>query len=232
MLLPETNPNLLVATNGHARGSETTHADDATGPLDDAAGTRIERHIVPHDLAPVVEATTKGLSDAQFDRAFGEKFGVVVRFLRARRISEDKATDLAQSSFVRLWEHRAEIRDPKHVVSWLISAAWNEFLSGVRRESSYRPLVGDRKAEPWEEDWRIIKVKEALDDLPRGQRQIIEARLNGESYADIAVKIRASLDTVYGNASKGCAALRKHIDARSSKVNRRDVRIRDRRVSR
>src|SRR5205823_4512840 len=68
--------------------------------------------------------------------------GMVWAVARAHRLREADAADVSQTTWLRLFEHLRELKDPARVGAWLATTARRECLR-VLRESERRLLHGD-----------------------------------------------------------------------------------------
>jgi RNA polymerase sigma factor (sigma-70 family) len=71
---------------------------------------------------------------------------LVLGVARAHRLSEADASDVAQTTWLRLVEHLERIQDPERVGGWLATTAWRESVRVQRRAS--KQIVTDRVPEP------------------------------------------------------------------------------------
>lgn len=136
--------------------------------------------------------------DAAFRGAFDDRFAELFRYLD--RLSGDPAlaSDIAQETFVRLYE-RGEM--PQDVRGWLVSVANNLFRDERRRAGRRRLLLARRAPEhtlgdaPLQPDDALMQqerqatVRRALNELPERDRQLLLLRYGGYSYRELAVAL-------------------------------------------
>lgn len=130
---------------------------------------------------------------ADFRRIFGEEFGSLQRYLTRLTGDPPQAADIAQETFVRLYQRGELPRDPR---AWLTAVSNNLVRDEHRRSSRRRSL---REANPGllhvepqpgpDEEHalreRRMRVRRALDELPLRYRQALLMRHEGYSYREI-----------------------------------------------
>lgn len=134
----------------------------------------------------------------------------------------DAAEDVAQETFVRLWESRESWRSTGSVRSFLYRVARNLALNEERsrrihsrRSDQIAEAHGSQirirtPAERLEERERRRLLDEAIATLPRRRRQILRlAKLRGLSYQEVAQLLDISQQTVANQMSAALSALRK-----------------------
>lgn len=87
------------------------------------------------------------------------------------------AEDLLQETFLKAWEQRAALRDPRAVRSWLFTVAGNtwrrQHRAGPRsRSGPLLPLPDDMQAAPQAPPWSDTLLK-ALAELSADERRIV-----------------------------------------------------------
>jgi RNA polymerase sigma-70 factor (ECF subfamily) len=119
------------------------------------------------------------------------------------------AEELAQEMFVHAYLKVGQLRDPARFFPWLKKIARNRSRNFIqRREANVIPLclAGTKRssANPDEEILRqelIQAVMEAIEALPVRDRQVVKARIDGLSHAEISrrfsISYRASLSRLY-----------------------------------
>ena len=151
-----------------------------------------------------------------FDSLFQKLYPSLFRYLHRLTGDADVAEDVAQEAFVRLL--RQPLTEPE-VRPWLFTVAMNLVRDGARKtERRHRlltgaaPLVAQSRLpdEDLERSERIGAVREALDQLPRRDRQLLLMREEGFKYEEIAAVVGvapASVGTLIARA------LRRFVDA-------------------
>jgi RNA polymerase sigma factor (sigma-70 family) len=150
--------------------------------------------------------------EGDFRAAFATRFPELIRYLH--RLSGDAAlaSDIAQETFVRLYQ-RGEM--PADARAWLVTVAHNLFRDECRRATRRRSLLARRDpaytladAPPapdaaLEGDERQRAVRAALDQLSERDRQLLLLRHEGYSYRELATVlslVESSVGTLLARA--------------------------------
>jgi len=112
----------------------------------------------------------------------------VYRFIRADLKDDDRAHDIVQDSYERLWRHVAEIEFPV-AKSWLFSTAYHAMIDIIRKEKRMTVIEDYHEFETAFEsqspDLNEI-LHSALERLPEQQRTSLLLRdYEGYSYKEI-----------------------------------------------
>jgi RNA polymerase sigma-70 factor (ECF subfamily) len=152
------------------------------------------------------------------------------RFSRALVGDAALADDLVQDCLERAMI-KSHLYDPARPLrAWLYAVLRNLFISGLRRDrrsavvKSVDDLVGGEGsvAAAQEERLSVALVAEALDRLPRDQREVIVlVALEDMSYRDAAEIAGVPIGTVMSRLSRARAALQKILEDRGHTVLRR-----------
>jgi RNA polymerase sigma-70 factor (ECF subfamily) len=124
----------------------------------------------------------------EYNRSVEEYADSVYRFIRANLKDEERANDIVQDSYEKLWRHVTEIEYPV-AKSWLFSAAYNNMIDIIRKEKRIVCL------EPAHENDMIYDsqysdlneiLHSALERLPEHQKTSVMLRdYEGYSYKEI-----------------------------------------------
>ena len=124
----------------------------------------------------------------EYNRSVEEFADSVYRFIRADIKDEDRANDIVQESYEKLWRNVAEI---EYVVvkSWLFSTAYHTMIDIIRKEKRMTTVEefveSDLSYESQYTDLNEI-LHSALERLPEQQRSVILLRdYEGYSYKEI-----------------------------------------------
>jgi RNA polymerase sigma factor (sigma-70 family) len=98
------------------------------------------------EITTLVHAAASG-DHASWDALVGEFDGLVSAIARAHRLHDADAADVAQATWMRLFEHLGELRDPARVGAWLATTARRECLR-VLRQRQRLVLFGEDGPEP------------------------------------------------------------------------------------
>jgi RNA polymerase sigma-70 factor (ECF subfamily) len=138
----------------------------------------------------------------------------VYRFIRADLKDEERANDIVQDSYEKLWRHVAEI-EYTVVKSWLFSTAYHTMIDIIRKEKRMTVLEDSHEADMLSEsqytDLNEI-LHSALDRLPEQQKSSVLLRdYEGYSYKEIGDITGLSEAQVKINIYRGRIALRNYI---------------------
>lgn len=156
--------------------------------------------IAPNDADPqhvteLLEAAGRGDQYA-WEEIVRRYSRLVAAVIRSFRLQEADCRDAEQRTWLRLLEHRSEVRDPEHLGGWLATTAARECLR-ILRESRRTAAVADLDVSSGAVDdveqqvvdadtaarlWRIVTA------LPPRRRVVVEALFAGEPrpYAEIS----------------------------------------------
>jgi RNA polymerase sigma-70 factor (ECF subfamily) len=80
----------------------------------------------------------------EYNRSVEEFADSVYRFIQGNLKDVERASDIVQDSYERLWIHVAEVEYPV-VKSWLFSTAYHNMIDIIRREKRMTNLEPDHK---------------------------------------------------------------------------------------
>ena len=147
----------------------------------------------------------------EYNRSVEEYADSVYRFIRGNLKDEDRANDIVQDSFEKLWIHVTEIEYPV-VKSWLFSTAYHNMIDIIRKEKkmSYLEMIHEEEMinESQYSDLNEI-LHEALERLPEQQKTSVLLRdYEGYSYKEIGEITGQSEALVKTNIYRGRLALK------------------------
>ncbi len=150
----------------------------------------------------------------EYNRSVEEFSDSVYRFILASMKDEDRASDVVQESYEKLWRNVSDI-DYAVVKSWLFSTAYHTMIDIIRKEKRMKSL---EEAEPCDymyeqgaSDLNAI-LHMALERLPGNQKTVILLRdYEGYSYREIAEITGSTEAQVKINIHRGRYALRSFI---------------------
>lgn len=150
----------------------------------------------------------------EYNRSVEEYSDSVYRFIRADLKDDDRANDIVQDSYEKLWRHVAEI-EYAVVKSWLFSTAYHAMIDIIRKEKRMTVLEETHEAGFFHEsqysDLNEILHK-ALSHLPEQQRTVVLLRdYEGYSYKEIGEITNTSESLVKINIYRGRIALKNYI---------------------
>jgi len=149
-----------------------------------------------------------------YNRSVEEFADSVYRFIRGNLKDEERANDIVQDSYEKLWRHVAEIEYPV-VKAWLFSTAYHVMIDIIRKEkrmTSFEPI--HEKEMIYESQYTDLNeiLHEALERLPEQQKTPVMLRdYEGYSYKEIGEITGLSEAQVKINIYRGRIALKNYI---------------------
>ena len=159
------------------------------------------------------------MTKEQFRTLFDRYFDDIRRFLYYRSGDEALATDLAQDTFMRVWEKQMML-SPDRDAALLYKIAGDLFVSHMRREKLRQEAPDRIRFEPGsrnpEEELEFQELQEkyekALVKLPENQRIVfLMSRMEELTYPEIAARLTLSVKAVEKRMTGALARLRKEI---------------------
>jgi len=155
----------------------------------------------------------------QFKTLFDRYFDDIRRYLYYRSGDEALSTDLAQDTFMRIWEKEMHLM-PGSDAGLLYKIAGDLFVSHTRRDK-LRKEAPDRirfeqSGRTPEEELQFKELQEkyekALIKLPENQRVVfLMSRMEELTYQEIAARLSLSVKAVEKRMTGALARLRKEI---------------------
>jgi len=125
----------------------------------------------------------------EYNRSVEELADSVYRFIRANLKDEDRANDIVQDSYEKLWLHIAEIEYPV-VKSWLFSTAYHTMIEIIRKEKRITTLEESyENTLIYESQYSDLNeiLHAAVERLPDQQKTSVLLRdYEGYSYKEIS----------------------------------------------
>jgi RNA polymerase sigma-70 factor (ECF subfamily) len=155
----------------------------------------------------------------QFKNLFDVYFDDIRRYLYYRCGDRAVSTDLAQDTFMRIWEKQMDLQPGKDK-ALLYKIAGDLFVSYTRRERLKREAPGrmrfEKETGSLEEDLEYQelhqKYEEVLTKLPENQRiAFLMSRTDELSYQEIATRLSISVKAVEKRISAALSRLRKEL---------------------
>jgi RNA polymerase sigma-70 factor (ECF subfamily) len=161
---------------------------------------------------------------ARTERALERHQAELVRYAASILRDEDRARDVVQEGFLRLWRHEPELPESE-TAPWLFTVCRNLALDILRKEkrmvslSPDAPLVGEDPAATQAEleaKEGLSEILHALAGLPASQQEVIRLKFqNGLSYKDIGRITGHSVGNVGYLIHTGIKALRQQLAAQA-----------------
>jgi len=143
---------------------------------------------------------------------------LVQRFLQSKGLSMEKAADLSQDAFVRLWNNCDKVTADK-AKSYLLTVANNLMIDDYRKvKTSLKardylkdaPAVEDPEYKLQESEFRA-KLEQAMDCMHDGCREVfVMSRMDGMKYREIADVLGIGVKAVEKRMSKAIKHLVDH----------------------
>lgn len=154
-----------------------------------------ERAVTDDELMSAIKAGSKEAYLSLYDRYEGPVFAYCRRVLD----DHDRAADVFQETFVRVWDRRASYHGG-NFEAWIFTIVRNLCRDDFNRRVRFSQLNNEAEQLAAEEELNAIDratIAEALAKLPEDQREAIVLReYEGFSYQDIAELTGQSLSSV------------------------------------
>jgi len=150
----------------------------------------------------------------EYNNAVDEFADPVYRFIRGNLKDEDRANDIVQDAFEKLWMHVTEI-EYRVAKSWLFSTSYHNMIDIIRKEKRMSSIEETFEQESYNEaqysDLNEI-LHQALDRLTEQQKTSVMLRdYEGYSYREIGEITGLSEAQVKINIYRGRIALKNFI---------------------
>ncbi len=138
----------------------------------------------------------------------------VYRFILKNVRDEERARDIVQDAFVKMWEKHAQVTYAK-ARSYLFTTAYHTMIDVLRRDKNRERLDDKPEHEPFHErsysDLSEI-LEQALNTLPEVQKSVVLLRdYEGYSYQEIGDIVKLSEAQVKVYIYRARVALKKYI---------------------
>jgi RNA polymerase sigma-70 factor (ECF subfamily) len=150
--------------------------------------------------------------EALFERYEGPLFRFLVGVLRDQHAAEDAL----QETWCRALSHLDEV-DGNRLRGWLFTVAYRQAMLCKRRQKAAVALTEqtgyvDPNPGPYveaEKQEALARVRQLLEDLPPGQREVIRQRIyEGKRFRDIAATLGCPVNTALARMHEGLKRLR------------------------
>jgi len=160
------------------------------------------------------------LTKEVFKELFENHFDAVRSYVFYRSGNSELATDIAQETFLKIWEKQMQ-PDTKNTKGLLFKIAGDIFISRYRKEKvalnfsmNFKPELAHNSPED-QMQYRELKSRyeQALKMLPDKQRTVfLMSRMDGLRYHEIAVRLGLSVKAVEKRMNHALTFFKKFID--------------------
>jgi RNA polymerase sigma factor (sigma-70 family) len=128
------------------------------------------------------------MSEEEYNRCVEKYADNVYRFILKNIKDEDKASDIVQDAYEKMWRHRSGI-DPQKAKSYLFTTAYHVLVDAVRKEkhqvSIEQTNLSHHYGDSGYSDLGEV-LHRAVDQLPETQKMVLMLRdYEGYSYEEI-----------------------------------------------
>ncbi|MEO8099440.1 MAG: sigma factor [Acidobacteriota bacterium] len=127
------------------------------------------------------------MTQNEFGEAYQQGHNRTVAFLLSRGVPNDAAADVAQTAWMRGWQHIEQLREQSLIVPWINTIALNQYRRIVRNrgreegwKASYTDLVTTKL------NWAAIDVRRILGACRPSDRNLLEEQLKGTPAKELA----------------------------------------------
>jgi RNA polymerase sigma-70 factor (ECF subfamily) len=159
------------------------------------------------------------LKKEEFSALFTTHFEDLRKYLLYRSGNEDVATDLAQETFMVIWEKRMTI-DPKKVKGLLFKIGGDLFISQYRKQqvafNFFQAFQPDHQSLTPEDEINFQELKKtydaALKSMPEKQRTVfLMSRVDELKYKEIADQLDLSVKAIEKRMTQALDHLKIHL---------------------
>ena len=144
-------------------------------------------------------------SNKEFELFFRENFPSVYAFMKRYTKDNELAADLAQETFIRVYERRGEIVSVDYGKAFLYTVARHLYWNHCKHqwaEENYFAQLDESNVDDYDflqevtrqETMRMLYV--AIDQLPPQTRNVILLNLEGKTNPEVAEELGISVNTV------------------------------------
>ena len=185
----------------------------------------------PAEVTVLIHRAAEGDPTA-WNAIVDEFAGLLWSVVRGFRLNEAQSADAVQTTWLRLVEHIADLREPEHVAGWLKTTAHRVCLQVIRQggreqltdwEEDRGPVSGVRYEGPDEDgpeatamrQEQQVLVRRALAELPDRHRQLMELLVASPpiSYQDISARLGMPVGSIGPTRARILARLRETLAA-------------------
>lgn len=185
---------------------------------------RLLTHLLPQktdkEIAVLVSESNRDAFALLYDRYWHAVYLTAMRYLKC----PDRAQDLVQDVFMKLWVKRADLCYINQLDNYIFIIARNEVVSCLRKQHRLTPLEPRQDTiladlcDPHTESVVVLKetellVNRAVEQLPPQQKVAFTlTRHEGLSHAAIAALLGINVRTVNNHITRALANIRRYLD--------------------
>lgn len=160
------------------------------------------------------------LTMSEYQAVFNEHFKAIRNFIYFKTSDPDMADDLAQDTFVKLWENRAKI-DRRTIKAYLYTIAGNLSINQLKRQQLKYKFARSREMRVDEQTPEYLaqmkeyeeKLQKVLASIPDGSREVfLMNRLEDMKYREIAERLGISVKAVEKRMSRALQIIREKLN--------------------
>ncbi|HRO46011.1 RNA polymerase sigma-70 factor [Agriterribacter sp.] len=135
--------------------------------------------------------------------------------------SEDKAAEVVQEVFLKLWQNRQKLPEVQQFNAWLHAIARNVFFNAIKRKAqesvALRQLYITRREAIHETEYFVLDrendalLQQALARLPDQQKLVFQLRSQGMKQDEIASQLQISKNTVKVHLNRALNSIRDYL---------------------
>ncbi len=162
------------------------------------------------------------LTESEYRKLFEEYFAAIRNYIYFKTSDRDLAEDIAQDTFVKLWENRARI-DKRTVKSFLYTISGNLAINQLKRQQLQYKFVNQLSDQSSHESPAFqLEMKEyesklqgVIASMPNGSREVfLMNRIEDMKYKEIAERLGISVKAVEKRMSKALQIIREKLNVK------------------
>lgn len=162
------------------------------------------------------------LTESEYRKLFEEHFAAIRNYIYFKTSDRDLAEDIAQDTFVKLWENRARI-DKRTVKSFLYTISGNLAINQLKRQQLQYKFVNQLSDQSSHESPAFqlemkeyeSKLQEVIASMPNGSREVfLMNRIEDMKYKEIADSLGISVKAVEKRMSKALQIIREKLNVK------------------
>ncbi|MFH1941131.1 MAG: RNA polymerase sigma-70 factor, partial [bacterium] len=177
--------------------------------LDKSYNMEYDSNISDSELTEAIRLS----DEAAFEALYNRYYKSVYRFLWSRTQSTESAKELAQETFIRLWQNRQSLDSRKSIKAYMYRIGINLLLNDLRKRKIHKTYINEQRDIRSSGNIELqTRIHLALQKLPEKIRTVfILNQLEGFKYAEIAETLGVSSKTVEKRMAKALRMLREQL---------------------